>query len=54
MQLLDKSYKRTDYLEFLNDTFSFSQTLTPIYIDTDDVDAISSNMQHKGLVLFKG
>ncbi|ORU94041.1 MAG: hypothetical protein A6F72_08210 [Cycloclasticus sp. symbiont of Poecilosclerida sp. N] len=37
MQRLDKSYKQTDYLEFLNNTFGFSQTLKPITIDNQEV-----------------
>ncbi|KAF3980780.1 MAG: hypothetical protein HFP76_00305 [Methylococcales symbiont of Iophon sp. n. MRB-2018] len=44
-----QAYNQADYLQFLADKFQFEKLLTSIDIDADEVDAISSNMQHKSI-----
>ncbi len=37
MELLQQAYNREDYLDFLNDRFNFSRSLTPVPIDNNEV-----------------
>ena len=39
MKLLQQAYNREDYLDFLNDRFNFSRSLTPVTIDNNEVES---------------